>query len=149
MYPNLNGVGSVVPNGTGVLAADDLAAAAAVHGEYLFARKCQIRRIMFVVTAAVVGTSTAPVVRFSKRITPGSDTGAVVIGSLTVPDGTVIGKVLYKDVDPMVMDVGDALKVENTQIAVGGTIAGSGCYSFEIEDCPQDKHEETDFLASV
>src|SRR3954468_13293407 len=133
-----------IPVGTTPLGVEDLAAAAAVHGEYLCVRACVLKRIMFNVSAAVVATSTAPVIRFSKRVLQGSDTGAVVCGSITVPDTTAIGKVMYKDITPVSFAVGDTLKLENTQIAVGGSIAGQGYYAFEAFDDPETAANNTD-----
>lgn len=148
MYQN-SAFPSFIPVGTGVLVADDLGAAAAVHGEYLCVKACQVNRIMFNVSTLVAATTTAPVVRFSKRVLQGSDTGAVVIGSLTIPDTTAVGKVLYKDVTPMNFKVGDTLKVENTQITVGGGAAGGGYYAFESYEDPEDRKEQSDMVLSA
>lgn len=151
-YPQLNGMGSVIPAGTGVIGVDDLDAAAAVHGEYLVLRKCMIRRLMFIVSEAVLAATTAPVVRFSKRITPGSDTGVVVLGSMTIPSGSAIGKVVYKDIEPVELNPGDAIMVENTQQTVdpgSGTETGQGYYGFELEDCPESPSESGDMVESA
>lgn len=131
---------SFIPNGTGVLAADDLDAAAGVHGEFLCVKPATLKRIMFVVTEAVLAATTAPQVRFSRRPTSASDTGAVVIGSLIIPSGTPVGGVVFKDVEPMQFFPGDALKVENTIQTVdpgSGTETGQGLYAFEADESPK------------
>ena len=135
MYSIENG-GLVIPAGSGVIGVDDLDAAPAVHGEYLVVKPCQIKRLMFIVTEAVVADTTAPAVRFSQRVTPGSDTNAVVLGTLTIPHGTAVGKVLYKDIDPVDLVPGDSIKVENTVQTVdagSSTETGQGYYAFELD----------------
>lgn len=138
-----------IPVGTGPLGVEDAAATAAVHGEYLCIRPCVVKRIMFNVSIACIATTTAPVLRFSKRPLQGSDTNAVVLGTLTVPDTTAIGKVMYKNITPVKFAVGDTLKLENSQAAVGGSIACSGYYAFEADDCPEEPANLSDMVASA
>lgn len=148
MYTEAMGTGAVVPNGTTPLAAEDISAAAAVHGEHIVLKAVQIKRLMFVVTTAVVATTTAPVVAFKKRPTPGSTSGSSVIGTLTIPNGTAVGTVLYKDVSPVKLNAGDAICLEHTVQAVGSA-AGGGLYGFELIDHPEQPANQSDMLASV
>lgn len=152
MYTEELSNGLVVPAGTGVIGVDDLDASPAVHGEYLVMKPCVLKRIMFLVTEAVVADTTAPVVRFSKRVTPASDTNAVVCGSLTIPHGTAVGKVVYKDITPVRFAVGDTIKVENTVQTVdagSGTETGQGYYGFELELDPEQPENESDMVESA
>jgi len=140
---------AMFPSGTGVLGIEAIDAAPGVHGEYLAAKRVHIKRIMFIVTVLVAADATAPVVRFSRRPTPGSDTDVAVIGTLTIPDGTAVGKVLYKEVD-VVLNAGEALKLENTVQGVdGSSVAGDGFYMFELDDCPEEAAENSDMVASA
>jgi hypothetical protein len=146
-----NSVGAFfVPAGTAPLGVETVSAAIANHGEMICIRRCIVKKLMFVVTVAVVGTTTAPVVTFAKRPTPGSDTGKTTIGTLTLPDGTAIGKVLYKKLSsPVVLNVGDALLLDHTVQAVGGSVAGAGYYAYEIDEYPEHDVNSSDMVASA
>lgn len=148
-YTESVGFGHVMPAGSGVLAADDLSAAAATHGEYAVMEACRVNRIYFAVSTAVAADATAPVVTFAKRVTLGSDTGAVTIGTLTIPDGTAAGSVLFKEVD-VALAAGDSIRVGNTTQAVdGAAAAGAGYYGFRLEDKPEDDANQSDLSASA
>ena len=68
---------------SGVLRAIDIGAASADHGEFLVARPCSLKRVMFTLTQeAAPGTSTAPTVIFKKRPTPLSATGETVLATI-------------------------------------------------------------------
>lgn len=141
---------AVFPAGTGVLGVETLSAAAAVHGEYLVMRSCVVRRIGFVVTTLVAADTTAPVVEFNRRPTPGSSSGEVLLGQLTIPEGAAVGKVYYKDISPVRLQVGDALSLEHvTQAADSGAAAGAGYYMFELVDEPENIANEADAVASA
>lgn len=134
MYVDKLSNGRVVPVGTGPLAIEDISAVAAVHGEYAFQVKAQVKRLYFQVTTLVAASVTAPVVRFSKRLKTGSDTNAVILGTLTIPSGTPVGSIVYKDVLPVDFLPGNCLKLENTVQAVdGSSAAGQGLYGFEAD----------------
>jgi hypothetical protein len=141
--------GTVMPVGTGPLAEEDLDAGAAVHGEYVVLRRCRIRRLYFYVTEAVVATSVAPVVTFRQRLAYAVTGSQVSLGTLTIPDTTAVGKVLYKNITPVVLNVGDTLCLDNTTAGTGGSTAGKGIYGFELEDEPEQPANETDMVASA
>lgn len=144
-------VGDVVfPSGTGVLGVETLTAAAAVHGEYLVMRSCVVRRIGFIVTTLVASNTQNAVVEFNRRPTPGSSSGEVLLGQLTIPTGTAVGKVLYKNISPVRLQVGDALSLEHvTQATDSGSAAGAGFYMFELVDEPEYIANEADAVASA
>lgn len=140
----------LVPAGTGVLGAETLTASAAEHGEFLVMKRCALRRISFCVTTAVSATTTAPVVTFTKRVTPGSATGSSTIGTLTIPDTTAIGKVVYKDIEPVELNVGDSVLLNHTTQATGsGSPAGAGYYGFEVYPLGENISEQSDAVASA
>lgn len=139
-----------VPNGTGVLAVEDTSQANAVHGEMLCVKKCAVSKLKFITTVAVLASTTEPVVEFNRRPTPGSSSGEVKIGDITIPNGTAIGKVMYKKVEPVVMYPGDALAFEQTtQATHHSTAAGSGFYAVEILDVPEEDANSTDMIESA
>ena len=139
-----------IPKGTTPLGAETLTAAVAVHGEMICVRNCRVKRIMFYVETTIAANTAAPVVTFRKRPTPGSSSGQSTIGTLTIPDLTAAGKVLYKDVTPVLLEVGDSICFDHTTQATDGTsAAGGGYYAFEADDDPEDPRNCADMVASA
>ena len=137
------------PRGTAPLAIEAIDAAAAVHGGMVCIKRCAVYRLMFVLETAVVGTSTDPAVEFNRRPTIASASGEVLLGTLTIPDGTALGKVVYKDITPVVFEVGDELSFEHSVQAVGGTVAGDGYYAVLCEGDEEIAGNEDNMLASA
>ncbi len=68
---------------------------------------CTIVRIGVLVTVIADAVMTITVTR---RILTGSDTNEVALGTLTVPNTTAVGKVVYKDITPQDANVGDQIE---------------------------------------
>lgn len=127
----------------------DVGASSADAGELSCFRGCTISRLMFHVTdEAISGTTTAPTVVFTKRPTPNSATSEVVVGTLTLPSGTAVGKMIYKDLDtPITFEPGDVLEISHT---VGvGTPTGQGIANAVCEDAPEVPGNTVDMVASA
>lgn len=126
----------------------DIGAASGDHGELICFRACTVRRVGFVLTSeAASGTTTAPTVIFTKRPTPLSATGESVSATLTVPTGTAVGKVVYKDITPVNFTPGDSLELSWT---VGvGTPTGIGMWFVEAMDNPEVPANVSDMIASA
>lgn len=126
----------------------DIGAASGTHGEYLCVKQCDVTKLMFSLVGELAGgTSAAPTVVFSKRITAGSDTGATAVGTLTIPDATPVNKTVYKNVTPVNFQVGDLMKIAWT---VGtGTPTGMGVASWICEDDPEVEGNNSDMIASA
>jgi len=88
---------------------------------------CYVRRLWAVVTATVV--TAACVVTFTYRPTPGSATGQVTLGTLTIPNSTAPGKLLYKNLSgtPTKIVPGGELVVSFSGGSGAGGIAAVGC----------------------
>lgn len=138
-----------VPRGTAPLAIEAIDASVAVHGGLVCIKRCRVKKLMFVLETAVVGTSTAPAVEFNRRPTIASASGEILLGTLTIPDATTAGTVIYKDIDPVVFEVGDELSFEHTVQAAGGTVAGDGYYAVLVEDDQETSANETNMVASA
>lgn len=138
-----------VPRGTSPIAIEAIDASPAVHGGMMCFRRCKVKRLMFLEETLVVATSTAPVVEFNRRPTVGSSSGEVLLGTLTIPDATAIGTVIYKDIEPVVFNPGEELSFEHVTQAAGGSIAGDGYYAVECEDYPEQPGNETKMTASA
>ena len=114
--------------------AENLAATAAVYGGYYVMRPVKVTGFYFLVTTAVLAGTTAPVVEINRRPTPGSSSGEVQMASMTIPTASAAGKVLYKQIEPVLCYPGDEISLEHvTQAADGGTAAGIGFYGFDYE----------------
>jgi hypothetical protein len=133
-YPNKVGLGYLVRASNAFDTAENLAATAAVHGEYYVTKPCSVNELRFLVTTAILAGTTAPVIKIKRRITPGSDTGAVDIVSMTIPSGTAAGKVVCKACVGTQLYVGDSLTFQHvTQAVDGGTATGQGFYDVILE----------------
>ena len=132
------------------IGAETISAAAAVHGGLLCMKPCVVNRLMFVITTLVASDTTLGVLEFNRRPTPGSATGEVALGTLTIPDASAVGAVIYKDIDGVQFNPGDELSFEHTvQCADGSSAAGAGYYGFNFEDSPEDVTNITEMVASA
>lgn len=138
----------VAENAAEVLKVMDIGASSADHGELICFKNCMVRRCAFALTEeAASGTSVAPTVIFTKRPTPNSATSESIICTLTVPTGTAIGKVVYKDITPVSFAPGDSLELSWT---IGtGTPTGIGVWNIEVFDDPETAANQSDMIASA
>lgn len=139
-----------IPKSASRLTAEDLTASAAVYDGMICTRACRVSRVMFVVTVLTATDTTAPAVEFNRRPTIASATGEVLMGTLTIPDASAVGTVIYKDIEPVEFAPGEELSFEHTVAGTdGSSAAGSGFYSFEIEDSPEEPLNQTKMTASA
>lgn len=130
------------------LACVDIGASNGTHGEFVCVVPCVIRSAKFSVTAeAVVGTTTAPYVVLSKYGTPGAGGSATVIGTITVPTGTAVGGVVYKNGLSTACAVGDVVQIKWI-VGTGGSVAGQGNVDWFCEYNPEVAGNNTDMVAS-
>jgi hypothetical protein len=86
-------------------------------------QKFVVRGFALILTAAITGSDA--IVELRKRITPGSDTGAVAVTTITLPlTGTAIGQVYYKRGLNVSLQPGDELIMVVTDTATAGTVYG-------------------------
>lgn len=139
---------ALAENAAEVLKEIDIGASSADHGEYLCVRPCRVRRLQFTLTGEVAGgTSVAPQVVVTKRPTPKSATGASAVGTLNVPDGTAVGKTVYKDIEPVDFAVGDSMHVAH--VIGTGTPTGMGHFSAICDDKPEEAANNSDMVESA
>jgi hypothetical protein len=127
----------------------DIGASSGDHGELLCFKQCKLVRCAFMLTSeAASGTSVAPTVIFTKRPTPLSATSEAVACTLTIPSGTAVGKVVYKDIaSPVSFAPGDSLEISWT---IGtGTPTGIGMWYIEVIDDPETAANQSDMIASA
>jgi hypothetical protein len=138
----------VAANDTKPLCAVDIGAANATHGEFVCVVPCVIRSAKFSVTKeAVVGTSTAPYVVLKHYPTPGAGGSATTVATITIPDATAVGKVVYKESLSQVCAVGDVIQISHV-IGTGGSVAGQGNVDWYCEFDPEVAGNNTDMSAS-
>jgi hypothetical protein len=108
--------------------------------------QCTPNRLVCVVNAAVTG-GTAAVVQFIFRPTPGSSTAQTVLGTITIPDGTGIGKAVYKDIS----DVSNTLTPGGQLVFNCSTAdsAGSVWCGVEVCDSPANALAVTNMIKSA
>lgn len=75
----------------------------------------------FAITVATAITVTAVIAQLIWRPDPGSATGQVVLGTITVPTTAVIGQVIRKRITPTKVGAGGYLVLSVTQAATAGT----------------------------
>lgn len=104
---------------------------------------CDLNSVGVLVTTAV--DTDGATITVTRRITPGSDTGAVAVATLTLPNLTVAGKILYKLITPQLANAGDELKF------VFSNNGGSVTWIPWIDATPRSetKANNSDFLASA
>jgi len=138
----------VAGTSTKPLAAVDIGAANATHGEFVCVVPCVLREAKFTVTLEnVVGTTTAPYVILTKYTTPGAGGSATVVGTVTVPNGATIGKSYFKKDLNVAFQVGDVVQVRHV-IGTGGSVAGQGTVDWFCEHSPEIRENMTDMVAS-
>lgn len=139
---------TLAQNAAEVLKEVDIGAASADHGELVCMKACTVRRLGFTLTSEIAGgTSVAPRVVFTKRVTPLSATGEAVVGTVIVPDATAVGKSVYKEVTPVQFAVGDTMEISH--VIGTGTPTGQGVYWFECEESEEVPDNNSDMVESA
>ena len=139
----------IAGNATKPLAAINVAAANATHGEFICTVPCTIRSLKATIVLATVNTSTVPVITFTKYTLPAAGGTATAVGTLSLPDAKAAGTVLYKDLTAGVsFAVGDVMQVKHT-LGTGGSVAGEAVVSWDCEIDPEIPGNNSDMIASA
>lgn len=142
--PNLAISGSA----TKPLAAINIAAANATHGEFICVVPCTIRQAQAAVVLATVSTSTNPVVTLTKYTLPGAGGTSTAIDTITVPDASTVGQVYYvKDLAVSFLP-GQVIQVKHT-LGTGGSVAGEVVVSCVCEPDPENFANSTNMVLSA
>ena len=117
--------------------AEDASAAIAIYGYMAACENVEVDRFYFYVSKACVASVTAPVVALKLYDKPGG-TAISTLATITVPTGTAIGKVLYKDFSATTVAPGQALCFQHTVQAVNASAAAcSGYYAVKFNSDPE------------
>lgn len=113
-------------------------------------QQMKVSRLTAVVSTAIANNTIAAVMTVYRRITYGSDVGRVSLGTLTFPNGTAAGVVLYKEINPVVCFPGDQIIFEVTTAGTdSGAAAGAAVAMVEGEDDPEVPGNQSHMLASA
>ncbi len=95
--------------------------------------KCEVRRFLFNITETVAADATAPVFKFWKN-----GTGGTELDAITIPDATAAGKCMYVDIASVQLEPGDEILVEiDVDATDGSTAAGKGWAMVEVDYYPE------------
>lgn len=125
----------------------DIGAANATHGEFVCVVPCVVKSAKFSVTLEnVVATTTAPYVVLTKYTTPAAGGTSSAVATITVPTGTNIGSVVYKEALNTAFAVGDVMQIKHV-VGVGSP-TGQGNVDWFCEIDPEVPGNNTDMSAS-
>lgn len=141
---------TLMPLNTTGLAPKSLVASTGVFTEWIALKRLVIKRLECVVTTLVASNTAAPVITFRLRPTIASASGQSTIGTLTIPTGSVVGAVIYKDIQNLVVPVGYSIAFDlSTAGTDSGSAAGLGICGFEAVPSPEDRKNESNMVASA
>jgi hypothetical protein len=127
---------AIAGNATKPLAAINVAAANATHGEFICVVPCTIRQAQATVVLATVSTSTVPVITLTKYTLPGAGGTATTIDTISIPDASTVGQTYYvKDLSTSFVP-GQVIQVKHT-LGTGGSVAGEAVVTWVCESDPE------------
>lgn len=138
----------IAANSTKPLAAINIAAANATHGEFVCTVPCTIRQAQALVVLNTVSTSTLPVITLTKYTTPGAGGTSTTIDTISIPDASTVGKVFYVENLSTTFAVGDVIQIKHT-LGTGGSVAGEAVVSWYCELDPEVAANNTDMTVSA
>ncbi len=126
----------IAGNATKPLAAINVAAANATHGEFICVVPCTVRVAQATVVLATVSTSTVPVITIKKYTLPGAGGTATTIDTISIPDASTVGQTYYvKDLATSFLP-GQVVQISHT-LGTGGSVAGEAVVSLVCESDPE------------
>lgn len=111
--------------------------------------RMKVKQLQAMVSTAIVSTG-AVALSFYRRPTHGSTSGEVLLGTLTVPAATAVGKTIYKNVvldDVTVsLNAGEELVVK---LATAATTSGKAICNFVADEDPEVDLNQSNLVASA
>ncbi len=141
---------ALLPRSNAMLTAANLAATAADWAEVQVLTPILVNRLLFSVTTTATAGLVAGAVTYYRRPTAGSNSGQVLLGTVTVANATAAGKVVYKDIESVRLNVGEGLAFRvNVQCTDNGTAAGAGFAGVEAVENAEVPANMTQMVASA
>lgn len=126
--------------------AQSITAAAGIYGTMFATYPIMVQRLSFLLSTSAVDI-TGSVVSLDK-VTVGNVTTNIT--NVIIPTGTVAGKVVKSDCNPVKVGIGEKLVFRlKTQGGLGGTPAGAGFYGFLASLQPEVTGNETNSVTSA
>jgi hypothetical protein len=148
-YPQKNASCAVVRASNAHDTAENISASAADYGSLYVLRPIKVTGFYFAVTTIVASSTLDAVVALKRRTLLGSSGTESNLAVMTIPNGTAVGKVLYKFIEPVICYPGDELLYDHiTQNTDAGTATGAGFYGLDFEDVAESAANCTDWVAS-
>lgn len=142
--PNLAISGSA----TKPLAAINVAAANATHGEFICVVPCTVRQMQAAVVLATVSTSTVPVITATKYTLPAAGGTSSAVATVSIPDASTVGQVYYKKNLSASFLPGQVIQIKHT-LGTGGSVAGEAVVSLVCEPDPEQFGNASNMVASA
>ncbi len=134
----------------GAIAVDVLTATGVHSYSYVVQKKIAVSRIMATITTLTAIDTVNARIAFKRYPTHGSATGEEVIGNLYSQDALAVGKVLYKDVEPVLCYPGDQIVFEVVTAGTdSGAAAGGAVYGFEFHEVPEQADNSADMVETA
>lgn len=135
---------------TGFLTAAGLAAAGSDWMVLKVHHPVQVKRLSCFISTAITAGTTAPQVTLYSRPTSGSTAGQVSLGVLTIPTGTAVGSVVYKELESVRVAAGyDLAFVVSRTAGDAGTPGGAGYMGAVILPDPDAPANQSKMIASA
>jgi len=130
--PNL----AIAGNATKPLAAINVAAANATHGEFICVVPCTIRQAQATVILNVVAETTNPYVTLTKYTLPGAGGTSTAIDNVVIPGLATLGQTFYVKDLAVSFVPGQVIQVKHV-VVTGGSVAGEVVVSCVCEEDPE------------
>jgi hypothetical protein len=118
------------------LAAINIAAANATHGEFICVVPCTIRSAQATVVLNTVSETVLPVITLTKYTLPGAGGTSTVIDTITIPGLSTLGQSYYVKDLAVSFVPGEVIQVKHT-VGTGGSVAGEAVVSWVCENDPE------------
>lgn len=142
--------GAVVAKSSAFLTAAAIGGSVADYGVFAVMEAIEVTRLMFFVSTLVASSTANEVYTFYQRPTSGSASGQVAIGTLTIPTGSTVGQVIYKDVESVKLLPGQDFAIKRTtQGTDGSSVAGAGFIGFKAFMVTEDPRNVAGMVKSV
>lgn len=119
--------GAIVPQSSAYLTAASLTSTS-TYSRYLIMDSIKLTRLLAYVSTTIAANLTLPVLTIYQRPAFGSTVGEVAIGTLTIPNLTAAGKVLYKNVESVSLVAGQELVCKVTTAATDSVSAAGAAF---------------------
>src|ERR1700726_3857121 len=118
---------AVVPTSNASLTAASIGGSVADYCVWNIMEAICVTRFMFFVKTLVASSTANEVYTLYQRPTSGSISGQVALGTVTIPTGSTVGQVIYKDIESVRLLPGQDLAIKRTtQGTDGSSVAGAG-----------------------